>query len=87
MKPGGNINEPWQQRDYSDTDYAGDNETPKIMTGYIVIINRAVIACHLQSQKKVTLFVIEAEYSELTEVCSEILFFCAVLLFMEVGVE
>ena len=46
MKPDVNMNRPWEQRGYSDTDYAGDNYTCKIVTGYIVLINRAVIAWH-----------------------------------------
>ena len=56
------------------------------MAGYIVIINRVVIVCRLQSQKKVTLSVIESEYSSITELCCKILFFHAKLLFMGVVV-
>ena len=43
MKPYGNINVPWELRGYCDTDYAGDNDTKKSVTGYIFLINRAVI--------------------------------------------
>ena len=57
------------------------------MTGYIVIINRAVIAWNLRSHKIVTLSVTEAEYSEIKEVCCKILFFCAILLFMGVVIK
>ena len=51
MKPERNINGPWEQNGYSDADYEEDNDTRKSMTGYIVLINGAVIACHLKSQK------------------------------------
>ena len=57
------------------------------MTGYIVIINRAVISWILRSHKTVTLSVTEAEYSAITDVCCEILFMRVILLFMGVVVE
>ena len=44
MKPDGNINVPWEILSYSDADYAGDNDTRENVTGYIVLINRSVIA-------------------------------------------
>ena len=87
MKPDRNINGPWELRGYSDVVYAGDNVTSKIITGYIVLINGAIITCHFQIQKTVTLSVIEAEYSEITELCCKILFVRAILLFMGAVVE
>ena len=66
MKTYGNINVPWELRSYSDTDYSGDNDTRKNVTGYIVLINGAVIAWSPQSQKTVTLYVTESEYSSIT---------------------
>ena len=57
MKPEGNLNGPWEIHGYSDTDYAGDNDTWKSMSGSIVLINRVVIEWNLQSQKTVTLSV------------------------------
>ena len=44
IKPGGDTNGLWESRSYSDADYAGDKDTQKSVTGYIVLINRAVIA-------------------------------------------
>ena len=83
----GNINGPWEIHGYSDVDYAGDSDTRKSVTGYIVLSNGEVTAWRSQSQKTVTLSVKEAEYSVITEVCCEILFICAVSLFMGVVVE
>ena len=54
------INRLWELRGYSDADYVGDNDTQKSMTRCIVMINRAVIAWHSQSQKTVTISVTEA---------------------------
>ena len=44
IKPYININVTWELHGYSYEDYAGDNYTRKIVTGYIVLINRALIA-------------------------------------------
>ena len=87
MKPGRNINVPWELCGHSDTNYSGDNNTRKSMTGYIFLINRLVINWRSRIQKSVTLSVIEAEYSEITELCCKILFVRAILLFMGAVVE
>ena len=44
MKIDGNIHGPWKLHGYSDVDYVGYNNTLKIVTGYIFLINEAVIA-------------------------------------------
>ena len=62
MKPDGNINGLWELRGYSDADYTGDNITQKILTGYIVLINGAVIDWPSKYQKIVTLSVTEDKY-------------------------
>ena len=65
---------------YSDAEYAGYNDTRKIMTGYIVLLNVVIIIWYLKSKENITIFVTEAKYSPVTEVCFEILFICVVLL-------
>ena len=44
MKPEVSLNGPWELCGYSDTYYAGDKNTHKSITVYIVLINRLVIA-------------------------------------------
>ena len=44
MKPVRNINRLWELRDYSDRDFARDNNTRKGVIVYIVLINGAVVA-------------------------------------------
>ena len=51
MKLEKNLSGPWEIHGYSDIDYAGDYNTKKSVTGYIIMINRVVIACHLTSEK------------------------------------
>ena len=59
MKTEVNINGPWELYVYSDADYAGESNTRKILTGYIIIINGFLIGWSSRSQKKVTLSVTE----------------------------
>ena len=47
IKPEGNLSRPWELHGYRDTDYAGDNDTQKRMTGYTVLINEFIITWHL----------------------------------------
>ena len=61
MKPDENINVPQELCGYSDADYARDNDTQKIVTGYIVLINGAVIVWSLLGYKTITLSVTESE--------------------------
>ena len=44
MEPDRNINVPWELGGYSNADYIGDNDTCKSVTGYIFLINGAVIS-------------------------------------------
>ena len=72
---------------YSDTGYAGDNNTWRIVKGCNVLINGVFIKGRPQSHKTVTSSVKESEYSAITELCCKILFLCTILLFMGVVVE
>ena len=57
VKPDRNLNRPLELSGYSDGDYEGDKYTQKSVTGYIVLINGALISCRLQCQKTGTLYV------------------------------
>ena len=87
MKPDGSINGTWELPRYSDAYYAVDNGSWKSVTGYIFLINRAVIDWRSRIQKTVTLSVTEAEYSEITYVCCEILFDRNILFYMGIVVD
>ena len=60
MKLDENLNGPWEICGYSDTNYAGDNDTRKIVTGNTAIIIGLVLDWNPQIQKTVTLYVTEA---------------------------
>ena len=66
IKPEVVLNVLWKLCGYSDADYAGDTETCKSVTVYAVIFNGVVITYNFRSQKTVTLYVREVEYSTRT---------------------
>ena len=68
------LDGPWELRVYIEVDYVGYNDTQKIVTGYIVLINGSFIAWCSQSQKTVTFPVTEVEYLAIVELCFKILF-------------
>ena len=69
MKSDGNLNGSWKLCGYSNVDYTGDNDSCKSVTGYIFLMNVFAIALKYKINKTVILFVTEAEYSAITEVC------------------
>ena len=57
MKPDENLNVQWELHGYSDADYSEDNDNHKRVKVYTVLLNGAVVAWSLLSQKTVTLSV------------------------------
>ncbi|CAL1402752.1 unnamed protein product [Linum trigynum] len=56
---------------YSDSDYAGDVETRRSMTGYVFTLGSSVVSWKATLQSAVTLSTTEAEYMALTEAAKE----------------
>ena len=69
MKSDGNLNGSWGQLGYSNVDYTGDNDICKSVTEHIFLMIVFAIALKYKINKTVILFVTEAEYSEIIEVC------------------
>ena len=80
MKPEGKLNVPWKLWDYSDAKYSGDNNTCKIVAGYIVLINAAIVAWYSRSHKTVTLLVTEAVFYVVIDLFWRILVIYTILL-------
>src|SRR5579871_773569 len=57
----------------SDADWAGDVNTRRSTTGYIVMLNNGAIAWKSQRQATVALSTMEAEYMALTEAMKELI--------------
>uniref|UniRef100_A0A3Q7H6Q9 Reverse transcriptase Ty1/copia-type domain-containing protein n=1 Tax=Solanum lycopersicum TaxID=4081 RepID=A0A3Q7H6Q9_SOLLC len=56
---------------YSDSDYAGDVDIRRSMTGYVFTLGRSVVSWKATLQPTVTLSTTEAEYMALTEAAKE----------------
>ena len=57
---------------YSDADWAGDINTRRSTTGYVVMLNNGAVAWRSQRQPTVALSTMEAEYMALTEATKEL---------------
>ena len=58
---------------YSDSDYAGDVDTRRSMTGYVFTLGGSVVSWKATLQPTVTLSTTEAEYMALTEAAKEVI--------------
>ena len=59
---------------YSDTDYAGDKDTHRSVSGIIRYLCRLSIAWKSKGQKAPTLSPTKREYYALSDLCSKIIF-------------
>ena len=77
----------WKIVAYCDSDFAGDKNTRRSVTGFCIYIGDSLISWKARAQKSVTLSSTEAEYVAVSEVCAEIIFIKYLLEFVEVNVE
>ena len=68
------IDNNWILKAYCDSDYSGDKDTRRSVTGYVIFIQDVPVSWKSRGQKSVTLSSTEAEYVALSEVCMEIMF-------------
>jgi len=69
---------------WCDSDYAGDKDSRKSVTGFLVFINGALVSWKSRLQKTVGLSSAECEYYAMTEVAQELLYIKQVLEFLKV---
>ena len=77
----------WNIVGYSDSDWAGDKDDRKSVSGFILFLNGVPIMWRSKSQKTVALSSAEAEYVAASEMVKEIVFVVQVLLTMKVPVQ
>jgi hypothetical protein len=80
-----NKNNTWEMMAFCDSDYAGDRDGRKSVSGFVIYILGCLISRKSRSQKSVTLSSTEAEYVAISELCAEIMFLEQVLEFL--GIE
>jgi hypothetical protein len=83
-KENGNV---MQVKAFCDSDYAGDKETRKSVSGFMIYINGVPISWKSKGQKTVTLSSTEAEYIALSDLICELKYLYQVLEFLEEKVE
>jgi hypothetical protein len=76
----------WEMRAFCDSDYAGDKDGRKSVSGFVIYILGCLISWKSRSQKSVTLSSTEAEYVAISEMCAEIMFLKQVLEFLGIQV-
>ena len=72
---------------FCDSDFAGDTETRRSVTGYIIQYNGIVVAWKSRAQRVVSLSSTEAEYYAISECVAEMLYIKQVLEFMQLKVQ
>ena len=77
----------WDLLVYTDSDYAGDKETRKSVTGYVIYLRGVPICWKSKAQRSVTLSSTEAEFVALSEAAKEIKFIVQVMWSLNMSVE
>ena len=81
------FGEAWDLVCYSDSDYAGDPDSRKSVSGYILYVRGVPICWRSKAQKIITLSSAEAEWIALSEATKEIMFVLQMFEEMKIKVE
>jgi hypothetical protein len=77
----------WEITAFSDSDFAGDRDTRRSVTGYSIYVNGTLVSWKSRSQKHVTLSSTEAEYVAMSETCMAIMHVKQLIEFMGIEVK
>ena len=77
----------WNMVMYTDSDYAGDKDSRKSVSGFILFLMNVPVLWRSKAQKSVTLSSAEAEYVSLSEAAKEIKFVYQILITMGLKVK
>jgi hypothetical protein len=80
------VKNTWGVQAFCDSDYAGDRDGHKSISGFIIYVQGCPISWKSKGQKAVTLSSSEAENVAMSEVCAEIMFLKQVLKFLKIQV-
>jgi hypothetical protein len=87
LDPQNTDEDEWIVEAFSDSDYGGDKDTRKSVTGYVIFINGALVAWKSRGQKSVTLSSTEGEYIAASETATEMVFIMHLLESLGVKVQ
>ena len=77
----------WELKAYSNSDYAGDADNRRSVSGYILYLNRCAISWRSKGQKSVSLSSTEAEYRAQLDAVTEVMFVKMLLEFLEIELK
>lgn len=77
----------WELKAYSDSDYAGDSDNRRSISGYILYLNGCAITWRSKGQKSVSLSSTEAEYRAQSDAVTEVMFVKMMLEFLGITVK
>ena len=80
-------NKPWDLVCYSDSDYAGDSDTRRSVSGFILYVCNVPISLRSKAQRCVTLSSSEAEWIALSKAVKEVMFVSQLLTSMKIHVQ
>ena len=86
IEPSVKKDEPWKLVLFCNSDYAGDPESRRSVSGYILYVCDVPVCWRSKAQRSVTLSSTEAEYVALSEAVKEILFVLQILECMRITV-
>ena len=72
---------------FTNSDFAGDKDTRRSITGFIIYFMGCAISWHLRNQRSVALLSTEAVYYGISDVVTELLFIKSLLEFMGIKVQ
>ena len=72
----------WNLKAYTDSDYAGDADNRKSVSGFMIYVNGCLFAWKSKGLKSVTLSYTKGEYVAISEVSTEIWFIAGVMKFL-----
>jgi len=77
----------WELKAYSDSDYAGDRDNRRSVSGYIILLAGVPVIWRSKMQRSVSLSSTEAEYVAISEVTMDIMFVKQILEFLKIPVQ
>ena len=77
----------WQMKTYVDSDWTGDTESRKSVTGWCMFVDSCLIGWGPREQTNIAQSSIESEFIGITDICKEILYVKQIMEFLGENIE